>query len=396
MRQTRQPKPHRDILQPDSEQSAQPLEASTRSLLEPRFGHNFSQVRVHADAEADRLARGYDASAFAIGQDVYFREGQYNPDSASGLHLLAHELTHTIQQRHAAPNSWASFERGARGDSSEREADAAASSVMLGGSASVTTSSAASVQCKDAESKGFFDWMGSASDVAGTIAEISEAAGKGGGALGGPLKAISMVSDFNKGMADDQGIGETIAEVGGKFGAGLLAPYMGLGSIEDGLTKEGVTDLAINSVNNIAKTVGAPESVTDYTGLAADMTASKMTENMLMQGSRGLYNLFTGNDEALANQTEEIMGGDSGSAMQGYGQAFGLYEMMESGENPVDAFEQIGAKSDDTAVARVYEDAVEDIGNGGNRIEDGQYKATSGFGLLDYIIEEGMDLDSAL
>jgi hypothetical protein len=317
------------------------------------------------------------------------------------LYLLAHELTHTIQQRHAAPSPWAalehaSLERGARGDSSEGEADAAASSVMLRGSASVTTSSAASVQCKDAESKGFFDWMGSASDVAGTIAEISEAAGKGGGALGGPLKAISLVSDFNKGMSDDQGIGETVAEVGGKFGAGLLAPYMGLGSIESGLTKEGVTDLAINSVNNIAKTIGAPESVTDYTGLAADMTASKMTENLLMQGSRGLYNVFTGDDEALANQGEEIMGGDSGSAMQGYGQAFGLYNTMESGVNPVDAFEQVGSKSDGTAVSRIYDDGVETFGNGGQRIEDGQYKATSGSAFLDFIIEEGMDLDSAL
>jgi Domain of unknown function (DUF4157) len=147
MHQTRQSRPHRDTHQPDSRRAAQPLEASTRSLLEPRFGHDFSQVRVHADAEADRLARGYDASAFAVGQDVYFRDGHYDPNSASGLHLLAHELTHTIQQRHAAPRSWASLEKGARNDSSEGEANSAATRVTLGGSASVTTSSESTVQC---------------------------------------------------------------------------------------------------------------------------------------------------------------------------------------------------------------------------------------------------------
>jgi hypothetical protein len=83
----------------------QPLAAAERAFMEPRFGHSFSQVRVHNDAKANELAWGVGARAFTVGQDVVFREGEYSPGSADGRRLLAHELTHVLQQSPSGPQS---------------------------------------------------------------------------------------------------------------------------------------------------------------------------------------------------------------------------------------------------------------------------------------------------
>ncbi len=76
----------------------QPLDAATRAFMEPRFGHDFSQVRVHTDARAAESARSVSARAYTVGHDVVFAEGQFDPSAEQGHKLLAHELTHTIQQ----------------------------------------------------------------------------------------------------------------------------------------------------------------------------------------------------------------------------------------------------------------------------------------------------------
>ena len=78
--------------------SGQPLPESVRAFFEPRFGYDFSQVRVQTDSEADTLSRALNARAFTTGQDVFFRQGEYNPGSSSGRELMAHELTHVVQQ----------------------------------------------------------------------------------------------------------------------------------------------------------------------------------------------------------------------------------------------------------------------------------------------------------
>ena len=75
-----------------------PLPESTRSFFEPRFGHDFSQVRVHSDAQAAEMARTVNARAFTTGQDVVFGAGQYMPRTEHGKRLMAHELTHVMQQ----------------------------------------------------------------------------------------------------------------------------------------------------------------------------------------------------------------------------------------------------------------------------------------------------------
>ncbi len=78
--------------------SGRPLDPNMRAFMEPRFGRDFSQVRVHSGPHAAESARAVNALAYTVGQNVVFAENQYQPGSASGQRLLAHELTHVIQQ----------------------------------------------------------------------------------------------------------------------------------------------------------------------------------------------------------------------------------------------------------------------------------------------------------
>jgi len=76
----------------------QPLDQETREFMEPRFGRNFSRVRVHTDAKAAESARAVGALAYTAGGDIVFGNMQYAPNRVEGKNLLAHELAHTIQQ----------------------------------------------------------------------------------------------------------------------------------------------------------------------------------------------------------------------------------------------------------------------------------------------------------
>jgi hypothetical protein len=75
------------------------LDAATRAFFESRFGHDFSQVQVHADERAQQSARDVNAHAYTVGQDIVFGHGRYAPETADGRRLIAHELTHVLQQR---------------------------------------------------------------------------------------------------------------------------------------------------------------------------------------------------------------------------------------------------------------------------------------------------------
>jgi hypothetical protein len=75
-----------------------PLPDATRAFFEPRFGSDFSHVRVHADARAAAAARAVNARAFTVGPDIVFGGAQYAPGTTEGRQLLAHELTHVVQQ----------------------------------------------------------------------------------------------------------------------------------------------------------------------------------------------------------------------------------------------------------------------------------------------------------
>jgi ribosomal protein L12E/L44/L45/RPP1/RPP2 len=81
--------------------TGQPLDAKTRSFMEPRFGRSFADVRIHANSRAAESARSVGARAYTVGRDIVFGGEQYAPHTESGRHLLAHELTHTAQQANA-------------------------------------------------------------------------------------------------------------------------------------------------------------------------------------------------------------------------------------------------------------------------------------------------------
>ncbi|HEY0106165.1 MAG TPA: DUF4157 domain-containing protein, partial [Rhizomicrobium sp.] len=91
---TRAPPAVRDVLQ----SQGQPLDPATRAYMEPRFGRDFSDVRVHADAKAAEASRSIAAKAWTSGRQIAFGTGQYAPASDAGKGLLAHELAHTVQQ----------------------------------------------------------------------------------------------------------------------------------------------------------------------------------------------------------------------------------------------------------------------------------------------------------
>ena len=77
-----------------------PLDPGLRREMESRFGHDFTQVRIHTDQDAAALAALLGADAVTVGQDVYFGDGTFQPWSADGRRLIAHELLHTMQVPH--------------------------------------------------------------------------------------------------------------------------------------------------------------------------------------------------------------------------------------------------------------------------------------------------------
>lgn len=74
------------------------LDSSLQRQMGQSMGYDFSGVRVHASPEADQLNQQLNAKAFTTGQDIFFKQGEYNPGSSSGKELIAHELTHVVQQ----------------------------------------------------------------------------------------------------------------------------------------------------------------------------------------------------------------------------------------------------------------------------------------------------------
>ena len=109
------------------------LDVGLRRSLERNFDIDLAAIRVHDNAQADRLARAVRADAFAVGSHLFFRAGAYDPGAEAGLRLLAHEVTHSIEQAHGWVGRPASSAR------SEILADRAADRVLAGMPAQVGT-----------------------------------------------------------------------------------------------------------------------------------------------------------------------------------------------------------------------------------------------------------------
>ncbi len=107
------------------------LDTATRAIMEPRFGHNFANVRVHTDARASESARAVNALAYTVENDIVFGSGQYAPNTLQGQYLIAHELAHVVQQA-GTGNLLQPLSLEPINSTAEHEASAAANKVFSG------------------------------------------------------------------------------------------------------------------------------------------------------------------------------------------------------------------------------------------------------------------------
>jgi hypothetical protein len=119
-----------------------PLDGATRTFVESRLGHDFGDVRVHTGQKADASARSINAQAYTVGNDVVFQSGKYAPETPSGMHTLAHELTHVVQQK-AGPVSGTPVGGGIRlsdpSDAFEQAAERNATAALSGAPVTATS-----------------------------------------------------------------------------------------------------------------------------------------------------------------------------------------------------------------------------------------------------------------
>jgi len=110
----------------------QPLDAETRAFMVPRFGYDFGGVRVHTDTRAAESARTVNALAYTVGHDVVFGTGRYTPRTSAGQRLMAHELTHVVQQM-ATPRTASIGLTRSTYNLSEQEAEQVANTIQTAG-----------------------------------------------------------------------------------------------------------------------------------------------------------------------------------------------------------------------------------------------------------------------
>ncbi len=126
--------------------SGQPLDPATQAFMESGLGSDFADVRLHTDASATRTATKLAARAYTRGRDIYFGAGQYAPQTREGQELLAHELTHTVQQSRADSDRQSTERVVPANDPSEREAESASRQVVAGGTAALAATAPAGIQ----------------------------------------------------------------------------------------------------------------------------------------------------------------------------------------------------------------------------------------------------------
>ena len=127
----------------------QTLDAPVRTEMESHLGYDLSGVRVHTGATADHLARSVQADAFTTGSDIFFKGDNYAPSSTDGKRMLAHELTHVVQQSTGAVGNESRVSDPA--DSHEVEAAAVGDAVAAAGPAATTTPSPTTVSREESD-----------------------------------------------------------------------------------------------------------------------------------------------------------------------------------------------------------------------------------------------------
>lgn len=180
--------------------SGSPLSSNTQTFMESGFSHDFSNVKIHTDSTAVQLSKDVNAQAFTHGSDIYFNSGKYNPESNSGKHLLAHELTHVVQQGKSVKLKHKNETNGNLTNTTVVSTKANDNSMN-----SVTTNLAIQTELnefsddKERIDRGILDDIGSA--VGSATDAVGSAAGAAWDATGG--KVVGAVADFAWSMIDE-------------------------------------------------------------------------------------------------------------------------------------------------------------------------------------------------
>jgi hypothetical protein len=164
-----------------AESVGKPMDETTRHFMEPRFGAEFGGVRVHTDNPAERSAEALEADAYTSGKHIYFAAGKYAPETSEGRHLLAHELTHTLQQENGRMSAATSREGGilvgSPTDPLEREAEHVAEVVEQGkdGTPEISGDGASAIR-RDVGSVAGAVWDATGGRVVSAVGEVWDAA----------------------------------------------------------------------------------------------------------------------------------------------------------------------------------------------------------------------------
>lgn len=227
---------------------AQPLDASVRALLEPRFDHSFADVRVHAGPQAAQSAEQLDSRAYTVGQDIVMNQGEYNPNSPEGLSLLAHELTHTIQQPKLRGAT--DLDVSDPNDASEHEASRAARNAITGAAPVSVSSGSETAGVSRMISGAVDDWqLPSWGDVTGAV---GGAISGGAGLIGGGISSVGGMAGSAIG-----GVGNLLGS-GISTGAGFLgdAARFGGGLFGEGSVGSQIGDVAGGAISQIGGLFG--------------------------------------------------------------------------------------------------------------------------------------------
>lgn len=136
------------------EQPGQALDGQSRQYMESHFGHNFDSVRIHTDNRAAQSAQDIQANAYTVGQNVVFADNQFQPNTASGKQLLAHELSHVIQQNNAPQNQNLTIDMQS---AAEQDANQAANQVSQGNRGQVHSRSKSAIQRQEAAGESWYE-----------------------------------------------------------------------------------------------------------------------------------------------------------------------------------------------------------------------------------------------
>lgn len=176
--------------------SGSPLDSPTRIFFESRFGHDFSRVRVHHDAAAQHSARDVSAQAYTVGGDIVFGAGRFRPDTHEGRLLLAHELTHVVQQSAAEPLPRVSVRRSPHSTSPPHAARKAAA-VRAYGAAPVEAQEAEADRTAEAVVRGSLA-QGVSRGAVGVIQRTVEMRDVGRGEASGFARLPALIQRLNE------------------------------------------------------------------------------------------------------------------------------------------------------------------------------------------------------